>query len=110
MKNEDLTKTVESLNKKLDKENQGKIADDIGIIITDNANMNKELAAKDEEIKKLKETNEKLIISNGNLLQQVSNGVDPTYQKEQQQKREIEEEEKHFNLADSFDSYGNFKR
>ena len=43
MKNEDLKKWIDGVNKKLGKENAGKIADDLGLLITDTDTVNKEI-------------------------------------------------------------------
>ena len=64
----------------------------------------KALAERDEEIKKLKEKNEKLVAANGALLQRVPMGFENS-----SPKKEEKEEPKSINLKDAFDSRGNFK-
>ena len=64
MKNEEMTKLSKEIQEKLGKEKAGTIADDLGKIISDNTNINKILKEKDEEIEKLKSTNELLAVAN----------------------------------------------
>lgn len=64
MKNEEMTKLSKEIQEKLGKEHAGTIADDLGKIISDNTNTNKMLKEKDEEIEKLKSTNELLAVAN----------------------------------------------
>ena len=44
----DFEKITQSIQEKLGQENVGLIADDLGKLITDNANMNKEMKSKDD--------------------------------------------------------------
>lgn len=96
-------KITNSIQEKLGKENVGIIADDLGKLITDNANMNKQLKSKDEEITKLKDDKEKLIVTNGSLLQQVAMGDEPTFENKSK-------ESKPFDFRSAFDEKGNFKK
>lgn len=64
MKNEEMTKLTKEIGEKLGKEHAGTIADDLGKIISDNTNTNKILKEKEEEIEKLKSTNELLAVAN----------------------------------------------
>ena len=66
-----LQSIFEAINGKKGKENAGKIADDLGTILTDNETTNKEIENKDKQISDLKNSNEMLITANGNLLQQI---------------------------------------
>ena len=104
MTDEELLKITDSMQEKLG-DNAGVIADDIGLLITGNANSQKALVAKDEEIKRLTSTNEKLVLANGNLLKQipVEKSLPPDKDSEVEKPTKI-------NLADAFDSRGNFKR
>ena len=88
----------------LGKENSAMISDTIGEILTGNTANMKALAERDEEIKKLKEKNEKLVAANGALLQRVPMGFENA-----SPKKEEKEEPKSINLKDAFDSRGNFK-
>lgn len=74
MQEKDFQKVIDDMKETLGEESVGKIADSLGILITDNSNMNKEINKKDDEIKVLKEDKERLITTNGNLLQQVTFG------------------------------------
>lgn len=97
----ELTGKIEST---LGKENSAIISDTIGEILTGNTANMKALAERDEEIKKLKEKNEKLVAANGALLQRVPMGFENS-----SPKKEEKEEPKSINLKDAFDSRGNFK-
>lgn len=103
MKKEDLQKLFNGIQEKIGKENYAKMSDDIGVLITDNENMNNTISNKDSEIQKLKDNNELLITANGNLLQQVGMGEEP-------KQNENKEEPKKFSLKDAFDEKGNFKK
>lgn len=104
MTDEELLKITDSMQEKLG-DNAGVIADDIGLLITGNSNSQKALVAKDEEIKRLTSTNEKLVLANGNLLKQipVEKSLPPERDSEVEKPTTI-------NLADAFDGHGNFKR
>lgn len=106
MKEEDFKVITDSIQEKLGKENSGIIADDIGKLLTLTSQGIKTISSKDEEIKSLKDTNEKLVLANGNLLQQIPMASD--YDKHQV--KEEKEEKKSFNLRSAFDSKGNFKK
>lgn len=97
----ELTGKIEST---LGKENSAMISDTIGEILTGNTANMKAIADRDEEIKKLKEKNEKLVAANGALLQRVPMGFENS-----SPKKEEKEEPKSINLKDAFDSRGNFK-
>lgn len=103
MKKEDLQKLFNGIQEKIGKENYAKMSDDIGVLITDNENMNNTISNKDSEIQKLKDNNELLITANGNLLQQVGMGEEP-------KQNENKEEPIKFSLKDAFDEKGNFKK
>lgn len=103
MTDEELIKITDSMQEKLG-ESAGVIADDIGLLITGNANTQKALVAKDEEIKRLTSTNEKLVLANGNLLKQI-----PVEKSLPSKEAEVEQPQS-INLADAFDARGNFKR
>ena len=107
MKEEDFKVITDSIQEKLGKEASGTIADDIGKLLTLSSQTINTINKKDDEIKSLKDTNEKLVVANGNLLQQVPMASD--YDKHQS-KEEAKEEKKSFNLRSAFDSKGNFKK
>lgn len=87
----------------LGKENSAMISDTLGEIITGNTENMKAIAARDEEIKKLQDRNEKLVSANGALLQKVPMGFEKPTQKE-----EKEESSPKISLKDAFDKNGNF--
>ena len=102
-------KITNSIQEKLGEENVGKIADDLGKLITDNASANSLVKEKDAQIDKLKQEKEVLITTNGNLLQQVSMGTDDSFMGTNEPNKK-EEPRKRFNYRDAFDEKGNFKR
>ena len=103
MTDEEITRFTDSLQEKLGKENSAVIADDLGELITINANTQKSLAEKDKEIARLAAVNEKLVISNGNLLKRV-----PVEHKSVPVERQQSVEEKPISFGDIFDKNGNF--
>ena len=107
MKNEDFKKVIEGIEGKIGKENSALISDDLGTLISDNITMNKSISERDEKIKKQEETNQKLVLANSSLLQQVGT----TEVKETKKKRkneDDEDEEMKISWADCFDKRGNF--
>lgn len=103
MKEEDLNKLYDSIKEKIGEEVSGLIADDLGILFTQNKEVQERLSNQENEISRLKDTNEKLVLANGNLLKQVPMGkVEEVKQKENQPK-------KSFNFSEMFDEHGNFK-
>lgn len=108
MTDEEITQFSDSLQQKLGEEPMATIADDIGTLITKNAEAQKQQREAQAEIERLKSLNEKLVITNGNLLKQV-----PTEHREkndQSSKGDVSESVEHINLADAFDRHGNFKK
>ena len=105
MKEKDFNELINNMQAKLGEEASGLIADDLGMLISDNKAVNDTESRYQDEIKMLKDQKEKLIATNGNLLQQISFGV------EEQSKEEVKEEpRKHIDFRDFIDSNGNFKR
>ena len=103
MSDEELTKFIDGLQDKLGKESSATIADDLGVLISSNAETQKALRARDEKIEQLRERNEKLILANGNLLKQIpAEGSEPARQ-------EIQKETKAIEFSDIFDAHGHFK-
>lgn len=104
MSDEELTKFIDGMQEKLGKENSAIIADDLGILISSNAEAQKRSKAQDEKIKQLTAHNEKLILANGNLLKQM-----PVEHSEPVNRRDDEDAPKHkINLSDAFDAHGRF--
>lgn len=101
MKKEEQQKLFEGIKNKIGNDNYSKIADDIGVLITDNETMNNTISNKDNEIQQLKDNNEILITANGNLLQQVGLGEEP-------KKEENETKKEKISLKSAFDEKGNF--
>lgn len=105
----DLELITKSIQKKLGKETSSKIADDMASILTIKSNYEKQSKEYEDEIKELKNDKEVLITANGNLLQQVSMGVDESL-KEKEVSKEDKAPAKDFNFSAVFDSKGNFIR
>ena len=100
MSDDDLIKITDQIQEKLGADNAAVIADDLGLLITANAATQKALQDRDNTIRELTDTKERLIAANGNLLKQV-----PVVEK----KVEDEKPKQTINLADAFDARGNFK-
>lgn len=105
MQDNDLQTIIDSISEKVGKENSALIADDIGKLITINSSVVDDMKKKDTEISRLTQTNEKLIIANGNLLQSI-----PMGKEEKREDKEEKEERKSTSLRDCFDERGNFKK
>lgn len=103
MEDKEFNKIKSSIEEKLGTENVAIIADDLGQLIAHNSNLNNKIETQNNDITKLQNDKEKLIITNGNLLQQVSMN-EPTLPN----KPEIEE--KKFSFQSCFDEKGNFKK
>lgn len=102
MSDEELTKFIDGMQEKLGKENSAIIADDLGILISSNAEAQKRSREQDEKIKQLTAHNEKLILANGNLLKQM-----PVEHSEPAD-RDDDAPKKRINLSDAFDAHGRF--
>lgn len=107
MKEAEFQEKLNSIQEKIGEEASNLILDEIGLLLTDNKNMNGEIQNKQNEIDRLKKTNETLQNVNGNLLQQVSMAEDPDIKRQKEQTQE--ENKPPFNFRDAFDEYGNFK-
>lgn len=106
MKKEDHDKIISSIQEKAGDEVSGIIADDLGLLITDNASMLETIEKQNKEIKKLEKQNNNLVAVNGNLLQQV--GMNE-YDDEKRFKNNEEEKPKEtFSFKSVFDENGNF--
>ena len=107
MTNEDLSKTIASINKTLGKEEAAKIADKMEELITDTKEVNELLAKKDKEIETLKSDKDVLMTTNANLLKQV--GVIDEVETPTNKKQEEPVKKEPFNFRSVFDENGNFK-
>ena len=104
MSDDELTKIIDGMQEKLGAENSAIIADDLGILISGNAEAQKRSKAQDERIKQLTAHNEKLILANGNLLKQM-----PVEHSEPVDRRDDNDAPKRrINLNDAFDAHGRF--
>lgn len=102
MDNKDLERITSSIKETLGEEDYAKVSDSIGELITGNTLNLDEIKNKEEQISKLKETNQQLIVANGNLLKQVPMGKDEPAKEEDAKPQKI-------NLRDAFDKNGLFK-
>ena len=107
MQTEDFNKLINGVREKLGEENTSLIADDLAILISDNAQINTDLENKDKEIEKLGKDKENLIKVNGNLLQQVTDDkIDDNDFKFNEKEKEDKKEP--FSFKKQFDEFGNF--
>lgn len=105
MKEEDLKAFTDSIKEKLGEENMAMISDDLGTLMTHNSTAISEAMEKDKTLKTLRENNERLVMANANLLQQIP--AHPDY--DSHQPKEEKEEVKSFSFRSVFDEKGNFK-
>lgn len=105
MNSEDLEKITNSIKEKIGDDLSGVIADDLGLLITNNTKVYNDLQNKDKEINNLKDRNEKLVVANGNLLGQIPMGLDNP-----KDDNKDKSDTKPFDFNDMFDEKGNFKR
>lgn len=106
MKNDEMKKFVESIQNKLGKENSSIIADDLATLLSDNITMNKTIEDQDNTIREKEELNQKLVVSNSSLLQQV--GVPEDTPKRKPSSSNNEDDEEKISWDDCFDSKGKF--
>ena len=86
----------------LGKENTAMISDTLGEILTGNTENIKAIQARDEEIKKLQDRNEKLVSANGALLQKIP------MEKAEPDVNSKEKAPKKISYKEIFDKNGNF--
>lgn len=103
MDDDKILEITSSIEETLGKDAFATISDKVGELLTGNTENMKALAAKDAEIDKLKDRNDKLVSANGALLQKVPMGYEQA-----ERKKEAEEPHKSISLKDAFDSKGNF--
>lgn len=96
--------TINSIQEKLGKDSSSLILDDIGVLLTDNQNVNNELENKDKEIEKYKKLTETLQNVNANLLKQV-----PMGEEEYNKPKENNENPKDFDYKSVFDEKRKFQ-
>lgn len=101
MNSNDLQATIDSIKNKLGDETSALIADDIGILITKNTEIEKQIKEKDEKITQQADKIDKLVLANSSLLQQIPMGVEQTPEK-------TKSEDKEFSFKSVFDEKGNF--
>ena len=107
MINEEFKKIISGIESKIGKETTALISDDLGTLISDNLVMNNTISEKENKIKEQEQTNQKLVLANSSLLQQVGVPDTASNKKEVVSKKE-EVEEKTISWEDCFDKKGNF--
>ena len=94
MLEKDFQNEINKIKEAVGDEIVGKIADTLGVLISDNTNMNAELNKKDDTIKSLQNDKDTLIKTNGNLLLQVTAGKEEdiinTNEKKEEKKEYID--------------------
>lgn len=106
MNNDKIKEWIDNVNKKLGKDAAGKIADDMGILITDTATVNKEIEKRDKQITNLSNDKEMLLKTNASLLQQVGEVDEPD---DIHKGKEPSKEYKPLDFRTVFDKNGEFK-
>lgn len=96
---------MNEIQEKIGQDATSLIMDDIGLLLSDNKQMNDTITEKNTENENLKKTNETLQMVNGNLLKQVGM-VEDTKLNE----NKPEEKTKEFDFRTVFDEKGNFKK
>ena len=106
MTNDKFQEKMNSIQEKIGQDASNLILDEIGILITDNQDTNKQIEDKDKEIENLKKTNQTLQNVNGNLLQQIAvadeNDIPENFNKTEPEKKQP------FNFKDVFDEKRKF--
>lgn len=106
MNNDKIKEWIKNVNEKLGKDAAGKIADDMGMLITDTATVNKEIEKKDKQITNLTSDKEMLLRTNASLLQQVGEVDEPD---DIHKGKEQQTEYKPLDFRTVFDKNGEFK-
>lgn len=104
MEDEKLLGITSKIEEKLGKDTSATIADDIGVLLTENAKTQELIKNQEKEIADLKDRNDKLVSANGNLLQQIPMGKEEPKIEE----KTVEEKPKNLSWKDVFDKKGNF--
>lgn len=109
MNKQEMTNFISNIENKLGKENSGLIADDLGLLITDNDSMNQMIETTKNELNAEKSRTQKLTEANSSLLRQVGN-----YLTEETPTTDTTEEKletfKDVSFSEFFDSKGRFIR
>lgn len=105
MSDDDILNLTAKIEETLGKDNFATISDTIGELLTGNTENMKAIAARDAEIDKLKDRNDKLVAANGSLLQRIPMGYEAV-----ERKKEEEAPQPKISLKDAFDARGNFRK
>lgn len=104
MDDDKILEITTKMEETLGKEQFATISDSIGELLTGNAENMKAIAARDSEIDKLKDRNDKLVAANGALLQKVPMGYAEPKNTPKEEKPPVK-----ISLKDAFDEKGNFR-
>lgn len=107
MDKEQFEKVITGMKDKIGEENYSLISDDLGVLITDNAQTNSERKALKDKISKLEDKTEMLVETNGNLLKQVHDSIAEDDRSIRNKKSDNNETEK-ITIDQIYDQYGNF--
>lgn len=102
MKAEDFQNKINDITNKIGDEKSNLVLDEIGVLLNDNAEMNKLLDSKEKENENLKARIDVLQNVNGNLLQQVASSNTSFEDKKEEEKR------KPYDYKSSFNKKGEF--
>lgn len=102
MTDEDITGFNDRVTEKLGKENAALIADEMGLLITKNTEAQQRYSELEKEYNQTKETNDKLVAANANLIHQIPMSTEP-------QPKIDAPEPKSFDYKSIFDSNGKLK-
>lgn len=106
MQTDKFNNLIDGIKEKLGEENTSLIADDLAVLISDNAQVNKDIEDKETKINDLENYKDNLIKINGNLLQQVTD--DKIEENNFKLNQNNDKKEEPFSFKKQFDKNGNF--
>ena len=106
MQTDKFNNLINGIKDKLGEENTSLIADDLAILISDNAQVNKDIEDKETKINDLENYKDNLIKINGNLLQQVTD--DKIEENNFKFNQNNDKKEEPFSFKKQFDKNGDF--
>lgn len=106
MQTDKFNNLIDGIKEKLGEENTSLIADDLAVLISDNAQVNKDIEDKETKINDLENYKDNLIKINGNLLQQVTD--DKIEENNFKLNQNNDKKEEPFSFKKQFDKNGDF--
>ena len=106
MQTDKFNNLIDGIKEKLGEENTSLIADDLAVLISDNAQVNKDIKDKETKINDLENYKDNLIKINGNLLQQVTD--DKIEENNFKLNQNNDKKEEPFSFKKQFDKNGDF--